>query len=452
VKDQALNEAYRLLDASLIHYRDCPVGTAAAIDPTGLAADNYRECFIRDFAVSGLVFLADGRWEIVRDFLLTSLEVTEREHSAPEQTIHHSVMPASFHVHREQDGKEYLRGDFGEQAIGRVAPVDSIMWWTLLLCATMQTTGDRSLAERPDVQRNLRRVLALCANDSFEVYPTLMVPDGAFMVDRRMGVHGHPLEIQVLFFGALRRALHYIDKSPENRRLIAVGERRLRGLRYYVQHYYWLDLQRLNELYRSPTEEFGESVSNELNIQPQSIPAWVADWLPDESGYLVGNLGSGRMDFRFFTQGNLLAVVFGLVTDRQAKGIMNLIEQRWDDLVGAMPVKLCYPALTGDAWDLLTGCDPKNRPWSYHNGGNWPVLLWPLVAAALSRGRRDLAERAFALAAERLPRDDWPEYYDGTSGRLLGRYANLQQTWSAAALILADKLLEDPGLLALLPE
>jgi len=131
---------------------------------------------------------------------------------------------------------------------------------------------------------------------------------------------------------------------------------------------------------------------------------------------------------------------------------MNLIDQRWDDLVGAMPVKLCYPALTGDAWDLLTGCDPKNRPWSYHNGGNWPVLLWPLVAAALSTGRRDLAERAFALAAERLPRDGWPEYYDGTSGRLLGRYANLQQTWSAAALILADKLLEDPGLLALLPE
>jgi glycogen debranching enzyme len=117
-----------------------------------------------------------------------------------------------------------------------------------------------------------------------------------------------------------------------------------------------------------------------------------------------------------------------------------------------MPVKLCYPALTGEAWDLLTGCDPKNRPWSYHNGGNWPVLLWPLVAAALSTGRRDLAERAFALAVERLPRDGWPEYYDGTGGRLLGRYANLQQTWSAAALILADKLLEDPGLLALLPE
>jgi hypothetical protein len=452
MKGQALTDAYSLLDASLIHYRGRPVGTAAAIDPAGLAADNYRECFIRDFAVSGLVFLADGRWEIVRDFLLTSLEVTEREHSAPEQTIHYSVMPASFHVRREQDGREYLRGDFGERAIGRVAPVDSIMWWTLLLCATMQTIGDRGLAERPDVQRNLRRVLALCANDSFEVYPTLMVPDGAFMVDRRMGVYGHPLEIQVLFFGALRRALHYIDKSPENRRLITVGEHRLRGLRQYVQHYYWLDLQRLNVLHRSPTEELGESVSNDLNIQPQSIRDWVADWLPDESGYLVGNLGSGRMDFRFFTQGNLLAVVFGLVTDRQARGIMNLIERRWDDLVGTMPVKLCYPALTGEAWDLLTGCDPKNRPWSYHNGGNWPVLLWPLVAAALSTGRRDLAERAFALAAERLPRDGWPEYYDGTSGRLLGRYANLQQTWSAAALILADKLLEDPGLLALLPE
>jgi hypothetical protein len=72
----ALDDAYRLLDASVMRYRGRPVGTAAAGDPQGLAADNYRDCFIRDFMVSGLVFLADGKIDIVRSFLLAYLEVT----------------------------------------------------------------------------------------------------------------------------------------------------------------------------------------------------------------------------------------------------------------------------------------------------------------------------------------------------------------------------------------
>lgn len=448
----ALDDAYRLLDASVLLYRGRPVGTAAANDPAGLAADNYRDCFIRDFMVSGLVFLADDHIDIVRNFLLAALEITEREHDLPERTIHPSVMPASFRVRCDTDAGEQLVGDFGERAIGRVAPVDSILWWTLLLCATIQASGDRTLSERDDVQRNFKRLLALCANDAFEVYPTLMVPDGSFMVDRRMGVYGHPLEIQSLLYGALRRALHYIKKTPDNQRLIAIGEDRLRRLRDYLRRFYWLDLQRLGEIHRFPTEELGATGVNEFNIHPESVPEWVTEWLPDDAGYLVGNLGPGRMDFRFFSQGNLLAILFGLATDQQAARIMALIEARWSDLVGAMPLKLCYPALSGDAWKLLTGSDPKNAPWSYHNGGNWPVLLWTLVAAALKTGHRALAERAFALAAKRLPHDQWPEYYDGRGGRLIGRRANLRQTWSAAALILAHKLQEDPALLALLPE
>lgn len=446
----AVNKAYRLLRDSVMRHRGRSIGTAAANQPGKLAAINYAECFIRDFVVSGLVFLADGEIDIVHNFLLEVLEITEREHSAVERTIHPSVMPASFRVRDAKGAGKGLEGDFGERAIGRVAPVDSLFWWTLLFAATIQATGDHRLAEREDVQRNLKRVLALCANDAFEVFPTLMVPDAAFMVDRRMGVYGHPLEVQVLFYGALCQALHYVENTAENRRLIDLGRQRLEVLRDYLRRFYWLDVARLSEIHRFPTEEFGGTGANLLNIQPASIPTWVAEWLPDQAGYLVGNLGPGRMDFRFFTQGNLLAVLFGIVNDEQSTRIMTLIKMRWNDLIGTAPVKLCYPALSGPAWEFLTGSDPKNTPWSYHNGGNWPVLLWPLVAAALNSGHRALAERAFALAAKCLPRDGWPEYYDGRRGRLIGRRANLWQTWSAAALILSHKLLEDPSLLSLL--
>ena len=92
----------------------------------------------------------------------------------------------------------------------------------------------------------------------------------------------------------------------------------------------------------------------------------------------------------------------------------------------------------------VTGSDPKNVPWSYHNGGNWPVLIWPFVAASLHTGRIELAERALELITGRLKSDEWPEYYDGKRGGLVGRRANFYQVWSATGLIIAHKIYEDP--------
>lgn len=40
-------------------------------------------------------------------------------------------------------------------------------------------------------------ILKLCLADGFDMFPTLLVTDGSCMIDRRMGIHGHPLEIQV---------------------------------------------------------------------------------------------------------------------------------------------------------------------------------------------------------------------------------------------------------------
>ncbi|WP_455202464.1 glycoside hydrolase 100 family protein, partial [Kaarinaea lacus] len=99
---------------------------------------------------------------------------------------------------------------------------------------------------------------------------------------------------------------------------------------------------------------------------------------------------------------------------------------------------------TGEKWRFSTGSDPKNVAWSYHNGGNWPVLVWPFVAAALRTGRLELAEQAMNVMTERLRVDKWPEYYDGRNGGLVGRRANFYQVWSATGLIIAHELMENP--------
>lgn len=450
--DTALRSARTLLDAAVMNLDGRPVGTVAACGEGHLTAENYQECFVRDVAVSAFVQLAEGKTELTRNFLETVLHTREPESRFDAHQIPPGIMPASFRVRAATDESEpTVIADFGNRAIGRVAPVDSMMWWMVVLHAYMQVTGDRSLVEREDFQRGIEQILQLCLHGSFEVLPTLLVPDASFMVDRRMGVYGHPLEIQALFYATLHTVDDLYDAERGKPDLSGRAARRQQSLREHVPGQYWLDGKRLQEMSRFETEEFGASSRNALNISPQAIPGWLTEWLPDRGGFFAGNLGPERMDFRVFAFGNLLTVLFGLASPEQAGSLMDLYERRWDDLVGTVPLKIAYPAVSGEAWRVLTGCDQKNVPWSYHNGGNWPALLWAFVAAAVTAGRPELAERALEQAHARLQGDDWPEYYDGPDGDQIGRRANRRQTWTAASFILAHQLLENPALLSMFP-
>ena len=447
-KNNLYQDAWQQLNNSIIYYQDRPVGTVAAQDST-MEELNYDQCFVRDFVPSALAFLSAGETEIVRNFLNETLTLQSHEPQMDSFKPGPGLIPASFKV-EIQDGKEYLTADFGESAIAKVPPVDSCLWWILLLRAYIKTTGDVSLAQQDDFQEGIRLILEMCLVHRFAMYPTMLVPDGAFMIDRRLGVYEHPLEIQVLFYAALRAAKELLLPEKSNQVCLKNINRRLETLTYHVREYYWLDLQRLNEIYRFKGDEFGQEVANRFNIYPGSIPSWLTEWLPENGGYLAGNLGPGRMDFRFFALGNLLAIITSLASEAESQSIMNLIEQRWQDLVGNMPMKICFPALEGQEWQIVTGADLKNIPWSYHNGGNWPVLLWLLVAAAQKTGRIDIANKALELAQNRLAQDEWPEYYDGKYGRLIGKEARKYQTWTFAGLLVAQRLIANPDYLKLI--
>ena len=443
-RDSLMAAANAALEQSIIYYQKHPVGTVAALDNT-VDKLNYDHCFTRDFMVSALVFLMRGETEIVRNFLKLTLVLQSHERQLDCFKPGEGLMPASFKI-EQKEGKDVIVPDFGEHAIARVTPVDSGFWWLLMLRGYVKVSGDKALAHHPDFQRGIRRIIELCLRTRFDLFPTLLVPDGSFMIDRRLGVYGYPLEIQVLFYAALRiaRELLLPGENGENEAFLAATTERMHQVAYHVRTYYWLDMDRLNQIYRYRVEEFGLQVTNWLNIYPDSIPDWLTEWLPAEGGYLVGNLGPARMDFRFLSQGNLLAILTALADPTQAQAIMTLIDRRWDDLVAQMPMKICFPALEGRDWQQMTGWDRKNIPWSYHNAGSWPVLLWSLAAAAQKVGRPELAERALDLACQHIQKNNWPEYYDGKQGRLVGREARTFQTWSIAGCLAAQGFLDNP--------
>jgi hypothetical protein len=77
-------------------------------------------------------------------------------------------------------------------------------------------------------------------------------------------------------------------------------------------------------------------------------------------------------------------------------------------------------------------------------------LLWLLIAAAMKMNNKSMAIKAMQIAAKRLSTDDWPEYYDGPFGNLIGKEARKKQVWTAAGFIAAHSILENPDKIKLL--
>ncbi|KAI3822783.1 hypothetical protein L1987_10381 [Smallanthus sonchifolius] len=444
------DEAWELLRASMVYYCGHPVGTIAANDPSDSSILNYDQVFIRDFIPSGIAFLLKGEYDIVRNFILHTLQLQSWEKTMDCHSPGQGLMPASFKVRTVPlDGddsatEDILDPDFGEAAIGRVAPVDSGLWWIILLRAYGKCTGDLSVQERVDVQTGIKMILKLCLADGFDMFPTLLVTDGSCMIDRRMGIHGHPLEIQALFYSALLSAREMLTREDASADLMTALNNRLVALSFHVREYYWIDMRKLNEIYRYKTEEYSYDAVNKFNIYPDQIPPWLVEWMTNKGGYMIGNLQPAHMDFRFFSLGNLWSIVSSLATNDQSHAILDLYEAKWEDLVGDMPLKICYPALEGQEWRIITGSDPKNTPWSYHNGGSWPTLLWQLTVASIKMNRPEIAENAVKVAERRISKDKWPEYYDTKRARFIGKQARLFQTWSIAGYVVAKQLLANP--------
>lgn len=74
--DSIEDEAWDLLRESIVYYCNSPVGTIAAKDPSeSTNVLNYDHVFIRDFIPSGIAFLLKGEYDIVRNFLLHTLQL-----------------------------------------------------------------------------------------------------------------------------------------------------------------------------------------------------------------------------------------------------------------------------------------------------------------------------------------------------------------------------------------
>ena len=345
-------------EKTLVRIRGELVGSVAALSHPGGGDEalNYGEVFLRDNVPVMLYLLLKGRYQIVRNFLDISLELQ----SSTYQT--RGVFPTSF----VEDGDELL-ADYGQRSIGRITSVDASLWWPVLAWLYVKRSKDYEFGASQKVQRGIQLLLDLVLHPTFEGTPVLFVPDCSFMIDRPMDVWGAPLEAEALLFGCLGCCCQLIElaQKSHNSRLLEqrlVLTKQLKyDLRRYLLKHYWVTSKTMQVLRRRPTEQYGEQQSlNEFNVQPQVIPPWLQDWLEDRGGYLIGNMRTCRPDFRFYSLGNCLGCLFGLITAPQQRALFRLVLHNRDELMAQMPMRICHPPLEGDKWSEKTGSDPKN--------------------------------------------------------------------------------------------
>lgn len=451
-RDEAVvASAYDHFERTLVAVRGELVGSVAALGhPRRSGEANYGEVFLRDNVPVMMLLLLQGRFGIVRHFLSVCLDLQ----SSSYQT--RGGFPTSF---VESNG--LLIADYGQRSIGRITSVDASLWWPVLCWLYVQRSHDRQFAASQQVQRGIQLLLDLVLHPTFEGTPVLFVPDCAFMIDRPMDVWGAPLEIEVLLYGCLRSCCHlmavaqqsHVSRLLEQR--LVLTRQWLHDLRAFLLKHYWVTSKTVQVLRRRPTEQYGEHQhENEFNVQPQVIPPWLQDWLNDRGGYLIGNMRTGRPDFRFYSLGNSLASLFGLLTGPQQRALFRLVLHNRKDLMAQMPMRICHPPMEGDEWRDKTGSDPKNWPWSYHNGGHWPSLLWSFGGAVLLHRHRNhqghaplgsqmdsLLEDCYQCQLNQLPRQQWAEYFDGPTGAWVGQQARTYQTWTIVGFLLMHHLL-----------
>jgi beta-fructofuranosidase len=464
-EDTVVARAREYFERTLIQVGGKPVGSMAALKhPGGDGALNYDEVFLRDNVPVMLYLLLQGRHDIVRHFLEVCLDLQ----SSAYQT--RGVFPTSF---VEQDGK--VLADYGQRSIGRITSVDASLWWPVLCWLYVKRSQDLEFATSQKVQRGIQLLLDLVLHPSFEGTPVLFVPDCAFMIDRPMDVWGAPLEVEVLLYGCLRsccRLMELAQRDSMSRLLdqrLVLTRQWLHDLRRFLLKHYWVTSKTVQVLRRRPTEQYGEQqYQNEFNVQPQVIPPWLQDWLENRGGYLIGNMRTGRPDFRFYSLGNTLACLFGLITAPQQRALFRLVLHNRDHLMAQMPMRICHPPMEQEEWREKTGSDPKNWPWSYHNGGHWPSLLWYLAGAVLLHEQRHptadallmgqmraMLEECYWSQLNQLPRQQWAEYFDGPTGTWMGQQSRTYQTWTIVGFLLTHHLLrvrqQDVGLLDIEP-
>jgi Alkaline and neutral invertase len=376
------------------------------LSPTGFVAspadvDNYARVWARDGVITGLAALASGDATLIAGMQRTMATLTR--HQGP-----HGEIPSNVTV----DGSHVSYGHLA----GRV---DALLWYIIGVCAYIRYSVDTSFKEftRLSVERAL--FLAGCweYNDRGLIY----TPISGNWADEYIQ-HGYVLSDELLYVMALSSAGLVFDQQD--------WQSKASFLRQMLAVNYWPRASLCNDplvyhpnAYRSQT------------FEQKEIDHWLPTFSP--GGYAT----------YFDGLAHVLALLADLGDDEQRRRA-EVYVQSLEQQIGSALLPAFWPViLPGDpAWATLRSNhlfgEMKNQPYTYHNGGLWPVLTGLYVVGLVRHNQFEQASKLLAAInsanAQGSKGADWEfsEYLHGQTHFAMG---TKHMAWSAAAGVLAHQ-------------
>ncbi len=397
--DQTEYEEAEAYQQSLDLVRGClsPAGFVAS--PVNV--DNYARVWARDGVITGLAALASGDPALIAGMrqTLTTLAL----HQGP-----HGEIPSNVTV----DGSEVSYG----RLAGRV---DALLWYVVGVCAYIRYSSDSGFKELARV--SVERVLFLAACWEYNNRGLVYTPISGNWADEYIQ-QGYVLSDQLLHRMALSSAGLVFNKTEWQEKAT------------YLQQMLAVNYWPLASLSNDPLVYHPHAYRYQAGEQGE-IDHWQPAFSP--GGYVT----------YFDGLAHALALLTGLGDDGQrqrAEAHVQALEQQ----IGSALLPAFWPVIKpGDPdWAMLQSNhlygQIKNQPYTYHNGGLWPVLTGLHAVGLMRYGKRERARHLMAAinAANAQGSDggQW-EFSEFEHAQTHAPMGTKYLAWSAAAGVLANQ-------------
>ncbi|MBD3252552.1 hypothetical protein GF386_02380 [Candidatus Pacearchaeota archaeon] len=308
---------------------------------------------------------------------------------------------------------------------GAITSVDSNMWVIIAAAELYRKTKDIRFLSDVNIKRYNRLYSLLKALDSNNcgLMEVPVTGDWADIFNRSY----HVLYDECLYYQALKDLLFLFQERLKRKR-----KHEKFGINNYIfKRIKWLKKRRtkvkrrINELMWF-TKDNIEKVRQEYmivsEIKVKNYEYYQSFLMPFK------NYWSQRFD----SFGNIMAIITEVADKKNRNTIINYVLK--NNINKPFPITALHPPVFKNNKDWEPIYSTKEKPYTYHNGGIWPMVggFWIHV---LSKVYPEKAKEDLEILAKALKEDNWMfnEQHSGKTGKPLGRNF---QAWSAAGFII----------------
>lgn len=371
--------------------------------------DNYNAVWARDHSICSLAAIMTNDRELIKCGKRGLLFLLSKQ-------IENGQVPSYV----ETLSKKKIYG-----GLGSITTIDSNMWVIILCAIYFFKTKDKSFISQLNFERYKRFYRLLKAFDSNDcgLMEVHIASDWADILNRTY----HVLYDQCLYYEALR-ALEYLmqsyvdnvaddnqDLSYNKKRIKYIFKRRIKAKRR-INSVLWFDKSNIEKI----KEEY--MIYHDIPIQDYSF--YQTHIMPFKHEWSQ----------RFDTFGNILAILTGISNKNKNKKIISYVFN--GKINQPYPIKALDPPIfkTDKDWENIYAL--KDKPFTYHNAGIWPMLSGFWINTLIKEKRHKKALEELEKLAELIKNNHcvFNEYFHGKEATPMGTPF---QAWSASGYIMA---------------